>query len=176
MLAIRPIRYARAVEINDRGSEGMNDCRVSSSSRNKAAAPTSATRQSYAVRPGVAIPDWSVVTSPPVQNALQAMVGSDHVLNRWSGYDPVSDRVRVALLELYVERGRAPTIPTLAERTGLNESAIRPLLEELRRRDLLVLDGERITGSPIRIQATASHWMDAFSTPCARSMRLASAP
>jgi mercuric reductase len=139
-----PVR--QAVDINDRGSDAMSDCCVSSSSRNKATAPTSATRQSYAVRQGVAIPDWSVVTSPSVQNALQAMVGSDHVLNRWSGYDPASDRVRVAL-ELYVERGRAPTIPALAERTGLNESAIRTLLEGLRRRDLLVLDGERITGA-----------------------------
>ena len=125
----------------------MSDCCVSSSSRNKAAASASATLPSYAVRPGVTFPDWSVVTSSAAQNALQAMVGSDHVLNRWSGYDPASDRVRVALLELFVERGRAPTITALAERTGLNESAIRPLLEELRRRDLLVLDGERIVGA-----------------------------
>jgi len=37
----------------------MNDCCVSSSSRNKATTPASATRQSYAVRRGVAIPDWA---------------------------------------------------------------------------------------------------------------------
>lgn len=75
------------------------------------------------------------------------MVGSDHVLNRWSGYDPATDKVRVALLQLYADRGRAPAIGALAECTGLSEMAIRPLLDELRRRDLVVLDGERIVGA-----------------------------
>jgi mercury(II) reductase len=95
----------------------------------------------------VTFPDWSVVTSPPVRDALQAMVGFDHVLNRWSGYEPAADRVRVALLQLYAEDGRAPDTDALAQRVGLNEPAIRPLLEELRRRDLIVLDGERIVGA-----------------------------
>jgi mercury(II) reductase len=95
----------------------------------------------------VTFPDWSVVTSPAVKDALQAMVGSDHVLNRWSGYDPAADRVRVALLQLYAEDGRAPAFGTLANRAGLSEPAIRPLLEDLRRRDLIVLDGERIVGA-----------------------------
>src|SRR5216683_664553 len=125
----------------------MSDCCVSSSPRNKAAAATSATPPSYAVRPGVTFPDWSVVTSPAVQDALQAMLGSGHVLNRWSGYDPATDRVRIALLQLYAEGGRAPATGTLAERAGLSEPAIRPLLEELRRRDLLVLDGDKIVGA-----------------------------
>jgi mercuric reductase len=99
------------------------------------------------VRPGVTFPDWSVVTSPAVKDALQAMVGSDHVFDRWSGYDPATDRVRVALLQLYSEDGRAPTTGALAERAGLNETSVRTLLEELRRRDLVVLDGERIVGA-----------------------------
>jgi mercury(II) reductase len=99
------------------------------------------------VRPGVTFPDWSVVKSPAVKDALQAMVGSDHVFDRWSGYDPATDRVRVALLELYSEDGRAPTTGALAERAGLNETSVRTLLEQLRRRDLVVLDGDRIVGS-----------------------------
>ncbi|WGR95186.1 bifunctional organomercurial lyase/mercury(II) reductase MerBA [Bradyrhizobium sp. ISRA443] len=118
----------------------MNDCCTSSASPFPA-------RPSFAVRPGVTFPDWSVVTSPTVQNALSAMTGSNHVFNRWSGYDPVADRVRVALLQLYAEDGRAPTIAALAERAGSSERAILPVLEELRRRDLLVLDGERIMGA-----------------------------
>ena len=125
----------------------MNDCCASSSSRDKLAASASATLPSYAVRPGVTFPDWSVVTSPAVKDALLAMVGSDHVLDRWSGYDPATDRVRVALLELYSEDGRAPTTGALAKRAGLNETSVRTLLEELRRRDLVVLDGERIVGA-----------------------------
>jgi hypothetical protein len=84
-------------------------------------------------------PDWSAVTSPVVGNALQAMVGSEHVLNRWSGYNPATDRVRVALLQIYAESGRAPMLDTLAERAGLSETAVRPLLQELRGRDLVVL-------------------------------------
>jgi mercury(II) reductase len=75
------------------------------------------------------------------------MAGSDHVLNRWSGYDPITDRVRVALLQLYTEGGRAPTLGALAERTGLNGTVISPQIEELGRRDLVVLDGERITAA-----------------------------
>jgi mercuric reductase len=105
-----PIRYARAVDINDRGSVAMNDCCVSSSSRNKATAPTSATRQSYAVRQGVAIPDWSVVTSPPVQNALQAMVR------------PADEPGLRLSMEEGLEAGRALFGPSLA---GL-ATAVRP--------------------------------------------------
>ncbi|MDE5444841.1 bifunctional organomercurial lyase/mercury(II) reductase MerBA [Bradyrhizobium sp. CSA207] len=125
----------------------MNDCCASSSSGTEAVASTSATLPSYAVRPGVTFPDWSVVISPAVRDALQAMVGSDHVFDRWSGYDPATDRVRVALLRFYTEDGRAPTPETLAERAGSSETAIHPLLEELRRRDLVVLDNERIVGA-----------------------------
>lgn len=33
-----------------------------------------------------------------VEDALLTTVGSDHVLNRWSGYDPTADRVRVGPL------------------------------------------------------------------------------
>jgi mercuric reductase len=121
----------------------MNDC-CESSSRSKAATSTSATLPRYSVRPGVTFPDWSVVTSPTVRNALLAI---DHVFACWSGYDPDTDRVRVALLQLYLEGGRGPAASALAERTGLSETAIRPLLEELRRRDLVVLDGARIVGA-----------------------------
>ena len=123
----------------------MKDC-CTSSSQTKQSVSISAL-PSFAVRPGVTIPDWSAVTSPAVGDALHAMVGSDHVLNRWSGYDPMADRVRVALLKLYAENGRAPPAGTLAERAELDESALQLLLEELCRRDLVVLDGARILGA-----------------------------
>lgn len=124
----------------------MNDCCTSSSPRNKAATSASETLPSYTVRPGVTFPDWSAVTSPAVRDALLAMA-SNHVFDLWSGYDSATDLIRVVLLQLYSEHGRAPTIGALAERAGLEEAAIQPLLEELRRRDLLVLDGERIVGA-----------------------------
>ncbi len=125
----------------------MNECCASSSAGNIAATSSSGTLPSYTVRPGVAFPDWSVITSPVVRAALQAMVGSEHVFDRWSGYDPAADRARVALLQLYVEHGRAPTIAAIASHAGLSEAAVPPLLDELRRRDLVVLDGERIVGA-----------------------------
>lgn len=125
----------------------MNDCCASPSSRHQVAASESATLPSYVVRPGVTFPDWSAVTSSAVKDALLAMVGSDHVLNRWSGYDPAADHVRASLLQHYAEHGLAPAPKTLAGRVGLSETAIQPLLQELRYRDLVVLDGERIIGA-----------------------------
>ncbi|MBL6613637.1 MAG: bifunctional organomercurial lyase/mercury(II) reductase MerBA [Reyranella sp.] len=125
----------------------MSDCCASSSSQGKLAASASATLPHHAVRPGVTFPDWSAVTLPAVKDALLAMVGSDHMLTRWSGYDPFVDRVRVVLLQLYANDGRAPAVGVLAERAGLSETAVRPLLEELRQRDLVVLDGDRIVGA-----------------------------
>src|SRR6266436_8671819 len=98
----------------------MTDCCASSSPRNT----TSTELPSYAVRPGVTFPDWSVVTSPTVRDALLAI---DHVFACWRGYDPGTDRVRVALLQLYLEGGRAPAASVLAERTRLSQTAIRPL-------------------------------------------------
>jgi hypothetical protein len=107
------------------------------------------TLPSYAVRPEVTIPDWSVVTSPVVKDALLAMFESEHIGSRWGGYAQAENRLRRALVELYAEHGRAPTVDTLAARTGLSETAVRPLLANLRQRDLVVLDagGERIVGA-----------------------------
>jgi mercury(II) reductase len=125
----------------------MNDCCTPSSPRAERRSSATATLPTFVVRQAVTFPDWSVVSSPAVRDALQAMVGSDHVFDRWSGYDPITDRVRVALLQLYIEDGRAPAPSVLATRTGLNETAIWPQLEELRRRDLVVLEGGRIVGA-----------------------------
>ncbi len=136
----------------------MTDCCASASPRNIVASSSSGTLASYTVRPGVTFPDWSVITSPVVRDALQAMVGSDHVFDRWSGYDAATDRVRVGLLQLYAENGRAPTPGVLAERIGLSETAMRPLLQALRQRDLVVLDNEQIVGAyPFSDRNTGHH-------------------
>ncbi|TGQ35647.1 bifunctional organomercurial lyase/mercury(II) reductase MerBA [Mesorhizobium sp. M00.F.Ca.ET.216.01.1.1] len=123
----------------------MNDCCAASSFRDKASAAS--TLPSFAVRPGVTFPDRSAVSSHAVKDALLAMVGSDHVLNRWSGHEVATDRVRVALLQVYAERGRAPAIDALAGRAGISKTATQSALEELRRRDLVVLDGDKIVGA-----------------------------
>ncbi|ESX80341.1 pyridine nucleotide-disulfide oxidoreductase [Mesorhizobium sp. LSHC420B00] len=102
---------------------------------------------SFAVRPGVTFPDWSVVASPVVRSALTAMIASDHVLHRWSGYSAAVDRVRAALLQHYADNGRAPALVALATEVGLTEAALQPLLNELSQRDLAVLEGDRIVGT-----------------------------
>ncbi len=130
----------------------MNDCCASSSPQVTASA--SATLPSYTVRPDVTFPDWSVVTSPLVKDALLAMndvlrimAGPNQTADRWSDRDRLVDRVRVALLKLYAEAGRAPTQSAIAKRAGLSETTVQPQLEELHRRDLVVLNGDRIVGA-----------------------------
>ena len=130
----------------------MNDCCPSSSAQVTASA--CATLPSYTVRPDVTFPDWSVVTSPLVKDALLAMndvlrimAGPNQPADRWSDRDRLVDRVRVALLKLYAEAGRAPTQSAIAKRAGLSETTVQPLLEELHRRDLVVLNGDRIVGA-----------------------------
>ncbi|MEH2530998.1 hypothetical protein V1277_002626 [Bradyrhizobium sp. AZCC 1588] len=120
---------------------------ASSASRPSSAKATA--QPSFIMRPGVPCPDWSVVTSPVVKDAVLAMFESEHILNRWSGYSPAEDRVRAALLGLYAEQGRAPTIDVLAARARLDTAEARGQLAELRQRDLVVLsrDGERIIGA-----------------------------
>ena len=127
----------------------MSDCCSSGPLPLGRASDSATVMPSYAVRAGVTFPDWSVVASPVAKEALLAMIESDHVLNRWSGYAPAADRVRTALLQLYAEEGRAPALDGLARRVGLTEATVRPLLEGLRQRDLVVLDadGERILGT-----------------------------
>ncbi|OAF07775.1 pyridine nucleotide-disulfide oxidoreductase [Bradyrhizobium centrolobii] len=122
----------------------MNSCCAPGSNRRRVSPPT---LPSFALRPGVRFPDWSAVTSPVVEDALTTLAQSDHVLHRWSDYSPAADRVRVALLQLYAAEGQAPTLGDLAARTGLTEARVRPLLEDLRQRDLVVLEGERIVGA-----------------------------
>jgi mercuric reductase len=135
----------------------MSDCCASSSTRVQRGVSASATLTSHAIRPGVTFPDWTVVTSEVVKAALLEMVGPGHVLNRWSGYSPDVDRVRTAILHLYAELGRAPTLATLTTRAALAETAIRPLLEDLRQRDLVVLEGDRIVGAYPFTDADTGH-------------------
>ena len=123
----------------------MSDCCVSSTVTDQPAASTALPR--HRLRPGVTFPDWSVVTSSVTRQALLTLVESGHVASRWSGYSAATDRVRTALLRLYAEEGHAPAISAIARRTGMDEGAARRVLAKLRQRDLIVLDGDKITGA-----------------------------
>jgi mercury(II) reductase len=106
------------------------------------------------VRPDVTFPDWSVVTSALVKDALLAMndalrimAGPNQPADRWGDRDRLVDQVRVALLKLYAEAGRAPTQSAIAKRARLSETTVQAQIEELHRRDLVVLNGDRIVGA-----------------------------
>ncbi|RJT28161.1 bifunctional organomercurial lyase/mercury(II) reductase MerBA [Mesorhizobium waimense] len=122
----------------------MSDCCAPNSTSDLG---STAVLPSFSMRPGVTFPDWSVVTSPVVREALEAMLSSDHVLHRWSGYSAAVDSVRAALLRLYADNDKAPSFAMLAAQAGLTEAALQPLVEELRQRDLVVLRGGQIVGA-----------------------------
>ena len=101
---------------------------------------------SIMLRPGVRFPDYSVVDSEVARSALGdtlAVFGID----RWEGVAEDEDRVRRAVLEHYALSGRAPTLAWLAEVTAFAPEEVRGIVQGLRERDLVVLDGEAITGA-----------------------------
>lgn len=115
------------------------------------------TLPSFIMRPGVSCPDWSVVQSPVVKDALLTIFEPDHILSRWSGYTPSEDRVRTTVLRLYAEQSRAPTLDELVAATRLTADDVRLQLAHLKQRDLIVLsrNGDRILGAyPFTDRAT----------------------
>lgn len=107
-------------------------------------------------RSDTAGPDSAVVTSARVREALQAIKNAAALANS-SAWTPEENRIRVALLHLYRERGRAPVVTDLAARVGLTVSELRPLLASLRGRDAVVLDsasGEIVGAYPFTERAT----------------------
>lgn len=105
--------------------------------------------RSYALRPGVTFPDWTLVASPHARAALLTVLEAFGFERTWRGYSAAEDALRVALLRIYAERGCAPAIGELATTLGADESTVRSILARLKARDLVVLDddGERIIGA-----------------------------
>ena len=108
-----------------------------------------AERIKIAIRPGVTTPDWSVVTSGTVREALGAIFETCDWEERWAGLDEAQDRTRRAILEAYPRTGRAPSTNELALSTGFAPDQVRDLIAKLRARDMVVLDrdGTNLTGA-----------------------------
>lgn len=115
------------------------------------------------LRPGVVVPDWSLVVDDAARRALAAICDAVGMARKWSGATDVEDRVWRAVLELYPRLGRAPSAAQLAAATGLPPGAVATALGGLRARDLVVLDGggaivgaypftERPTGHRVRLR------------------------
>ena len=101
------------------------------------------------LRPGVTFPDWSVVASETVREALDAVLEAFGVEERWSGIEEAEDRVRRAILENYGETGNAPSVERLSQTTGIAPREVSRLLGDLATRDIVVLgdSGVTITGA-----------------------------
>ncbi len=102
-------------------------------------------RLEIAIRPGVTTPDWSVVTSGTVREALVAIFETCDWEDRWAGLDEAQDRVRRAILRSYPRIGRAPAIFDLAETTGFAPARVHDLIAKLAARDMVVLDPDGTT-------------------------------
>jgi mercuric reductase len=103
--------------------------------------------QAVALRPGVLMPDWSLVTEPTAREALAASMVSARRAEKWSGLDVAEDRVWRAILHGFARSGAAPETARLATETGLDGPAVAGVLRALRRRDLVVLDERGTTAT-----------------------------
>jgi mercuric reductase len=95
------------------------------------------------LQPGVVFPDWSVVRSQRALEAIVAQVAASNLEHRWRGYTTREDRVRRAVLEGYLQLGRAPGLPWLAKRTGLLLKEVWRTTRQLAARDIVILDDDR---------------------------------
>ncbi len=113
------------------------------------AAGAPGTRLEVSLRSGVTFPNWSVVTSETVREALDSILEVFGVEERWSGLEDAEDRVRRAILDHYGQTGHAPSIAQLSKSTGTAPDEIGDVLRKLKARDMVVLDqsGETITGA-----------------------------
>jgi len=124
-------------------------------------AATDARRVSISVRPGVTIPDWSVVTSETVREAIAAIFETCDWEDRWAGLDDAEDRTRRAILANYPKTGHAPSVEELAKATDFALDRVRDLIARLKARDMVVLDqdGKTLIGAYPFIDRNTEHRM-----------------
>jgi hypothetical protein len=101
------------------------------------------------LRPGVALPDWSLVSDQPARAALAAIVELIGVgTQKWSPLSSTEDRVWRSVVEQFVALSRTPAIDEIAAATGLSTDTVAEELAKLCARDVVVLDRDgRITGA-----------------------------
>ncbi len=108
-----------------------------------------AAERSVPLRPGVTLPDWSLVREEPARAALAAIVDLIGVgTPKWSPLAATEDQVWRCVLEQFAAFARAPSLGEIADTTGLAPDAVVEELKRLRARDVVVLDDDgRITGA-----------------------------
>jgi mercuric reductase len=121
-----------------------------------AAAAGFAEGEDFPLRPGVRMPDWSLVADPAARAALAESMAVAGRREKWAGLSPAEDRLWQAVLRGFAAAGRAPAAAALADATGLSAAEVADLLAALRRRDLLVQDaaGEVSAAYPFSARET----------------------
>lgn len=109
----------------------------------------------------VAAPHSADLASPRAREALLA-IDNAGALTHWSGLSAEEDRVRIAVLHMYAEQGRAPLAVDLATRVGLSTPQLQAVLTSLEARDVIVRDMEtgRIIGAYPFTEAKTEHRVD----------------
>ena len=109
----------------------------------------------------VAAAHRSDVASPRAREALLAIENAGALIS-WCGLSAEEDRVRIALLQMYAEQGRAPTIVDLATRVRLSASQLQAVLASLEAHDVIVRDRDtgRIIGAYPFTEAETEHRVD----------------
>jgi mercuric reductase len=100
-----------------------------------------------AIRPDVMFPDWTVIRSNTARNALLAILGDFRLDKCWRNYSPDKDRLRSNIIQYFASTGYAPRLDDLRSLTGMADDVITGLLEQLHRRDLVVIDAGRLVGA-----------------------------
>ena len=116
---------------------------------NQPTATVQAERLEFLIAPGVVFPNWSVVASDTVEQALTDIFQAFGVERCWRDLNLNENKVRRTIMDVYGHTGHAPTLEQLSDMTGLAPDDVTGLLSDLQRRDIVVLDkaGETITGA-----------------------------
>jgi mercuric reductase len=93
-----------------------------------------------ALRPGVRLPDWRLVSAPRARAALAENLVATGKAARFAGLAATTDAVWRRLLRLHVELGRAPTADQIAESADLSCAGVEAALADLAARDIIVRD------------------------------------
>lgn len=98
--------------------------------------------ETVALRPDLALPDWSLLTDRAGREALAAAMAVAGRRERWAGLDAAEDAVRRTVLLGFAAFGAPPSVTEIAASTGLDRDAVRAALARLAGRDIIVLDAD----------------------------------
>ena len=113
----------------------------------------------FDLRPGVRMPDWSMVTQPAAREALASIYDIFGMGEKFARISRDEDVVWQAVLAHFAATGQGPSEREVAERTPLPIGTIRDVLKIMRGRDLVVLDEAKgtVTGAYPFTQAATGH-------------------